>query len=152
MPHAPGLDKGFMNRFACSPSRSLDWFGKLCRTRFTTSLLHKLQIDKMNTWFGILPPGRTFKLLPFSHLRYCKDNKIENPGMGGNTYMTLPKTKKWNQIKGILEKKKKHDHKKHQCLGSIFGFWRVYLHLPILFGGLQLVSPCYVLLCFPSYL
>lgn len=130
MPHAPGLDKGFMNRFACSPSRSLDWFGKLCRTRFTTSLLHKSQIDKMNTclWYCHLG-GPTFKLLLFHTSDTVKiiELRIE----AWEEIHDTPENNKWNR-RGSW-KRKKHDHKAPMFGFHLRIFWRVYLNLPILF-------------------
>ena len=152
MPHEPGLDKGFMNRFACSPSRSLDWFGKLCRTRFTTSLLHKLQIDKWTpvwdtaTWEDLqaatfFTPSDTVKIIK---LRIQAWEEIR-------TWHSR-KQKNGTKSKGSWKRKKKHDHKKHQYLSSIFGFWRVYLDLPILFIlATWGVATCKPLLCFAMF-
>lgn len=94
--------------------------------------------------FGILSPGRTYKLLLFHTSDTVKIIKLRIEAW--EEIHDTPENNKWNwRDLG----KKKHDHKAPMFGFHLRFFWRVYLHLPILFGGLQLESPCHVLLCFP---
>ena len=153
IPHAPGLDKGFMNRFACSPSRSLDWFGKLCRTRFTTSLLHKSQIDKMNTCLGDCHLGGPSSCYFFTPSDTVKIIKFEDRGMGSIWNTTWHSRKQKMEPKGILEKKKTWPQSTNVWVpSSVFGeFTLIFRYCSYLQLGVVATCkplPCFAMFCF----
>ena len=154
IPHAPGLDKGFMNRFACSPSRSLDWFGKLCRTRFTTSLLHNS--FRSTKWTPVWDTA-TWEDRPSSCYLFHTSDTVKIIILRIEAWEEIRtwhsrKPKKWNQIKGILEKKKNMTTKSTNVWVPSSVFPRVYLDLPILFIlATWWVATCKPLLCFAMF-
>jgi len=71
--------------------------------------------------FGILPPGRTDLCCYF--LNTSDTVKIIKLRIEAwEEIHDTPENKKMEPNQRDLGKEKKHDHKKHQCLGSIFGF------------------------------